>query len=174
MKKVFLSVITLVIFGTFSANAQKIGFCQIDQIVQIMPEYEQAKAKLEGEVQDIQNQSEEMQVEFNNKYKAYTDNVALAVGAAKKWSEAIVQVKEQELQQLQQRIQDFQQTAQQTIQQRQVDLLQPISDKVDSVIDVVMDERGISFVFKDLTIVEVNKKKCEDVSPFVKQKLGLQ
>jgi len=37
-----------------------------------------------------------------------------------------------------------------------------------------MNERGISFVFKDLTTVEVNKKKCEDVSPFVKQKLGLQ
>jgi len=100
MKKVFFTIITLVIFGTFSANAQKIGFCQIDQIVQIMPEYEQAKAKLEGEVKDIQDQAEEMQVEFNNKYKAYNDNVALAAGSANKWSDAILQVKEQELQQL--------------------------------------------------------------------------
>ena len=174
MKKVFLSLITLVIFGSISAQAQKVGYCEVDKIVQIMPEYITAKAKLQGEVKDIQSQAEEMQVEFNNKYKAYNDNVALPDGDKTKWSTAIVQVKEQELQQLQQRIQDFQQTAQQTIQKRQVELLQPISNKVDSVIDVVMAEKGISFVFKDLTTIEINKKKCEDVSPFVKQKLGLQ
>ncbi len=174
MKKVFLAVITLVVFGSISVKAQKVGYCEVDKIVQIMPEYTKAKAKLQGEIKDIQDQSEEMQVEFNNKYKAYNDNVALPASDKTKWSPAIVQVKEQELQQLQQRIQDFQQTAQQTIQKRQMELLQPISNKVDSVIDVVMDEKGISFVFKDLTTIEINKKKCEDIGPFVKQKLGLQ
>lgn len=174
MKKVFFTIITLVIFGTFSANAQKIGFCQIDQIVQIMPEYKQAKAKLEGEVKDIQDQAEEMQVEFNNKYQTYTDNVALAAGAAGKWSPAIQAVKEQELADLQQRITDFQSTAQQTLQTRQNELLEPISAKLDSVIDVIMVAEGISFVVKDLTAVQVNKAKCTDLSPMVKQRLGLQ
>ena len=174
MKKIFLSLVAVVLFGTVTLNAQKVGYCEIDKIVQIMPEYEKAKAKLEGEVQDIQKQIEEMQVEFNNKYKAYTDNMALKDDDPNKWSPAIVQVKEQELQQLQQRIQDFQSTAQQTIQQRQVELLQPISNKVDSVINVVMNEKGYAFVIKDLTAIQVNKNKTDDISPLVKQKLGIQ
>ncbi|MEA3450444.1 MAG: OmpH family outer membrane protein [Bacteroidota bacterium] len=174
MKKLFLSVITLVILGTISVDAQKFGFCELDPIVQIMPEYNKAQAILEGEILDVQNQTEEMQVEFNNKYKAYNDNIALAKGTTGKWGPAIIQVKEQELQQLQQRMQSFQQTSQQALQQRQMQLLKPISDKVDSVINVIMDEKGLSFVFKDLTSVQVNKKKCMDISPFIKEKLGLQ
>jgi len=158
----------------FAANAQKIGYCQIENVITIMPEYELAQAKLEGEMQDLQTQAEEMQVEFNNKYKAYTDNLALPDGDPNKWSTARLQVKEKELTDLQQRIQEFQSTASTTLQQRQYELLQPISDKLDSVIDVVMAEKGYSFVIKELTVIQVNKSKCDDVTPFVKQKLGLQ
>ncbi len=164
----------MLILGSFSANAQKVGYCELEKIISIMPEYEKAKAKLEGEMQDIQNQAEEMQVEFNNKYKEYTDNMALADSDDKKWSPAIQQVKEQELQQLQQRIQDFQMTAQQTLQDRQLQLMQPITDKVDSVLDVIMNENGYLYIIKDLTVIQVNKKKVDDVGPLVKQKLGLQ
>jgi outer membrane protein len=174
MKKVFFSLIAIMMFATVGLKAQKYAYCQKDKIVQIMPEYEKAKAKLEGEVKDIQKQAEDMQVEFNNKYKAYTDNMALKDGDPKKWSPAIVQVKEQELQQLQQRIQDFQSTAQQTIQKAQVDLLKPIEQKVDSAINVVMAEKGYIFTITDLTAIQVNKKKVDDIAPLVKQKLGLQ
>ncbi len=174
MKKIILTIIGIIAFGTITVNAQKIGYCQLEDIVTIMPEYNQAQAKLEGEVADVQSQAEEMQVEFNNKYKAYTDNAALADGDANKWSPAIMQVKEQELSDLQQRIQDFQTTAQQTLQQRQMDLIQPISDKVDSVINVIMKDEGLSFVIKDLTIIDINKDKCVDVTPMIKQRLNLQ
>jgi hypothetical protein len=37
-----------------------------------------------------------------------------------------------------------------------------------------MDEKGFSYVIKDLTVIQVNKTKCEDVTPYVKQKLGIQ
>ncbi len=174
MKRIFLTLTALIILGSFSANAQKVGYCEIEKIISIMPEYEQAKAKLEGEMQEIQNQAEEMQVEFNNKYKEYTDNLALDDNDPKKWSPAIQQVKEQELQQLQQRIQDFQLTAQQSFQDRQLELIQPITDKVDSVLDVIMAEDGYLYIIKDLSIIQVNKKKVDDVGPKVKQKLGLQ
>jgi len=174
MKKLFLITVGIILISFSSLNAQKVGFCEIDKIVPTMPEYEKAKAKLEGEMNEIQLQAEEMQVEFNNKYKIYTENAALPIGDTKKWSTSIQQVKDQELSQLQQRIQDFQYTAQENIQIRQLELLEPITTKIDSVINVIMDEKGFFYIIKDITVIQVNRTKCEDISPLVKQKLGLQ
>ncbi|MBN2662124.1 MAG: OmpH family outer membrane protein [Bacteroidales bacterium] len=174
MKRIYLTIIGLVFLSSLSLNAQKIGYCELESIITIMPEYQLAQAKLEGEVRDIESQAEEMQVEFNNKYQAYTDNAALATGATGKWSSAIQAVKEQELADLQQRISDFQSTAQQTLQMRQFELLEPITAKLDSVIDVIMVAEGITFVVKDLSVMQVNKAKCIDVGPMIKQRLGLQ
>ena len=158
---------------SFVVEAQKVGYCEIDKIIQIMPEYETAKAKIEGEVEEMQLQAEEMDVELNVKYKAYTDNVALNDGESGKWGPAILQVKEQELTQLQQRIQEFQMNSQMTLEQRQYELLEPISLKLDSAINVVMENDGYSYIIKDLTVIQVNKKKCTDISQAVKQALGL-
>lgn len=174
MRKIYLTIIGLVFIGTLSLNAQKIGYCELETIITIMPEYTLAQAKLEGELRDIETQAEEMQVEYNNKLQAYSDNVGLADGVTGKWSPTVLAVKEQELSDLQQRIYDFQSTAQQSLQMRQYELLEPISAKVDSVIDVIMTDEGLSFVIKDLTTVQVNKAKCIDVTPMIKQRLGLQ
>ncbi|MBN2891847.1 MAG: OmpH family outer membrane protein [Bacteroidales bacterium] len=174
MKKILFGIFGLLLFSSFAVNAQKIGFCEIDKIITLMPEYQRAEAQLEGEVTEIQNQLEEMQVEFNNKYKEYNDNVALKDGTTGKWSPAILKVKEQDLTQLQQRIQEFQYSVQDDLQNRQYELLEPISVKLDSVIDVVMKEKGFTFIIKDLTVIQINRDKCEDISPLVKQRLGLE
>lgn len=173
MKRIVFTIIGLAMFSLI-ANAQKIGYCQMQKIIQLMPEYELAQAKLEGEMQDMQTQAEEMQVEFNNKYKSYTENVQLPAENTKKWSPAILQVKEQELTQLQQRLQEFQATASENLQKRQLQLLEPISTKLDSVINIVMTEKGYSFIIKELTVIQVNKNKCDDITPQIKQKLKLQ
>jgi len=170
MKKLLLTLFLITTFGIFAGNAQKIGYCETEKIITLMPEYEKAKAKLEGEIKDVQNQMEEMQVEFNNKYKAYTDNVSLPANDPKKWSPSVQQLKEKELQDLQQRIQDFQTSIQQSLQERQIQLMQPLTNKLDSVINVVMEEKGFTFIIKDLNVIQVNKTKCEDITPLVKQK----
>lgn len=174
MKKLLLSLLLLSSIGILAGKAQKIGYCEIEKIITLMPEYEKSKAKLEGEIKDIQTQMEEMQVEFNNKYKAYTDNLSLPANDTKKWSPSVQQLKEKELQDLQQRIQDFQSSVQQTLQDRQVQLMQPLTNKLDSVINVIMDEKGFTFIIKDLTVIQINKSKCEDITPLVKQKLKIQ
>jgi len=174
MKKLLLTLFLITTFGIFAGNAQKIGYCETEKIITLMPEYEKAKAKLEGEIKDVQNQMEEMQVEFNNKYKAYTDNVSLPANDPKKWSPSVQQLKEKELQDLQQRIQDFQTSIQQSLQERQIQLMQPLTNKLDSVINVVMEEKGFTFIIKDLNVIQVNKTKCEDITPLVKQKLKIQ
>jgi len=174
MKRIYLIIIGLIALGTVSLDAQKVGYCQLESIITIMPEYQLAQAQLEGELRDIELQAEEMQVEFNNKYQAYTDNLAMADGTTGKWGPTVIAVKEQELADLQQRIGDFQGTAQQSLQIRQMELLEPITLKIDSVIDIIMDEENLDYVFKDLSIIQINKSKCVDVSPMIKQKLNLQ
>lgn len=173
MKKYLILIVGLLFISSFSANAQKFGYCKVEKIIQIMPEYETAQAKIEGELRSIEAQAEEMQVEFNQKYKNYTDNMSLPKNDPDKWSPSIQQVKEQELTQLQQRIQDFQMSAQQDLQQRQVDLMEPVYNKVDSAINVVMKQENYIMIIKNLDAVQVNKDKCDDVSPFVKKILGL-
>ena len=174
MKKIIFGIFGLLMITSFTVDAQKVGYCEIDGIIQIMPEYEIAKAKIEGEVEEMQLQAEEMDVELNVKYKAYTDNSALNEGDAGKWGPAILQVKEQELTQLQQRIQEFQMTSQGILEQRQYELLEPISLKLDSAINVVMNDKGYTYIIKDLTVIQVNKNKCDDISAEVKRVLGLQ
>lgn len=176
MKKVLLTILVVsVIFVSVAfVAASKIGYCDVTKIIQIMPEYEKAKATLEGEVTKYQNEAEQMQVEFNNKYKEYNDNAALVKADTNKWSPAIQQVKEQELQQLQQRIQDFQQNAQQEMQDEQTKLFNAVQAKVDSAIDVVIAENNYLFIIENLQDLRVNKTLLDDVSPTVKKKLGLQ
>ncbi len=172
MKKTLLGLM-LIFFASF-AFGQKIAYCDVDQIIAIMPEAEQAKAKFEKEMNDINNELEEMQVEYNNKLKEYQDNLALPDNDPNKWSPIVQQNKEQELLQLQQRIVDFQTQAQQQLQQRQIELMQPVYNKVDSVLGVIAKEKGYSVIFKDRTLVYINEDKCDDVAPLVKQKLNLQ
>lgn len=174
MKKTFTLIITLLILRGFAGYSQKIGYAEIDKVIVLMPEYEQAKAKLEGEYKDIQKQLEEMQVEFNNKYKAYTDNMNLPDNDPKKWSPSVRQLKEKELQDIQIRMQDFQASVSQQLQQRQLELMEPINKKIQGVIDQIMQEKGYLFVILDLTAVQVNKAKCEDITPLIKQKLNIQ
>ena len=175
MKKIIgILAVVFILMSFTTLVTQKIGYCDVQQIIPLMPDYEQAKAKLEAQAKDYQNQLEEMQVEFNNKYKDYTDNAALADNDPKKWSPAIQKMKEQELSDLQQRIQDFQSTIQQDMQDSQVKLLSGIQSKVDSVIDIVIQQNSYWFIIENTQDIRVNKKLIDDVSPVVKQKLGLQ
>ena len=58
MKKIIILLSLLAFF--YLSYGQKIGYCQVDQVVAIMPEAEKAKAQFEKEVNDYQSALEEM------------------------------------------------------------------------------------------------------------------
>ncbi len=172
MKK--LVILIFVLSSWFIVDAQKFGYFDINSVLQIMPDVEQAKAQLEKEYRDVQNQLEEMQVEYNKKLQEYQNNMQLAEDDPNKWSKAVLQLKEQELQDLQQRIINFQNTAQQTLQQRQNELLQPIYDKVKQVVDSIAKDKKLIAVWTDENVYYVNKDMVMDITADVKKALGLQ
>ncbi len=172
MKRIF--VLLLAVIALNFADAQKFGYFDLEGVINLMPEYEKAKAQFEKEYRDVQNQLEALQVEYNKKLQELDENMQLPEGDPNKWSKAVLQLKQQELADLQQRIVNFQQTAQQTLQQRQLELMQPVYNKVDSVVDVIAKQKGYIFVVTKDNVYYINKSKVDDITGEVKKALGIQ
>ncbi len=173
MRKAILFLVVFIAGITFS-NAQKFGYIDLESVVSKMPEFEKAKAQLEKEYRDVQNQLEQLQVEYNKKLQELQENMQLPANDSNKWSPAVLQLKQQELSDLQQRIVNFQNTAQQTLQQRQVDLFKPVYNKVDSVVDIIAKKQGYIFVVTKDNVYYINKTKVDDITPEVEKILGLK
>lgn len=90
-------------------------------------------------------------------------------------SEAIRQVREKELTELQQRIQEFEQTAQQEFQRMQGELMRPLMEKADAAIKKVAKQEGLIYVFDISTggVVYFSEQSV-DLLPLVKAELGIK
>ena len=141
MKKFLKLTLTLMlVFSASSLFAQKFGRVDLAAIVTAMPEYKEAEANLQVYGKDLQDQLEQIQVEFNNRYLEYEKNVAT-------YSDSVRQLKERELTELQQRFQDFQQVAQQDMQKKEAELINPVYTKANDAVKVVSTRGGYIAVF---------------------------
>ena len=82
---------------------------------------------------------ETIQVEFNNKLQEYQK-------AESTMTDAVRQLKEKELSDLQNRIREFQQVAQQDIQKKEAELMEPIQKLVFSTIEEYAKAKGYDMV----------------------------
>jgi outer membrane protein len=172
--KRFLGIISLIILMTFTgqfSQGQNVKFAHIntDDLIRAMPEYDTAMAKLERTRTELVNTLEIMTVELNNKLDAYNK-------VEKTLTDLVRQNKQQELSDLQNRIQSFQTQAQTTLQDQQVELTQPIFNKVDKAIKDVGKEGGFIYVF-DVSkgqVLYFDETKSTDVLALVKTKLGIK
>lgn len=146
----------------------KIGHINSQDLLAVMPESDSAKANIEKEVKQLEDQLELMQVEYNKKLEQYVKEKAT-------YSALILQTKEAELSDLQQRIQAFQQTAQQEIQRKQQELFQPVLDKANKAIEDVGRENGFTYILDISTgVVLFHSDNATDVTPLVKAKLNIK
>ena len=116
MKKFLKLTLTLMlVFSASSLFAQKFGRVDLTAVITAMPEFAEANKNLEAYGKDLQDQLEQIKVEFNQKMADYEKNIST-------YSDTIRQMKESDLQQLQQRYADFQQIASQDMQKKQAEL----------------------------------------------------
>lgn len=145
MKKNIL-IIAIVLFGASFAKAQdtakplKIGYIDVDYVLNQMPETKQIESELKVHQNQLQSQ---LQSKMDNYQKLVQDYQA---GAAT-MTDVIRADKEREISQLEQNIQQFQQDAQVSLQKKQSDLLQPVYDKIGKSIDAVAAAEGYTYVF---------------------------
>ena len=106
MKKILL-IAAVSLIGV-AASAQKFAHVNFQELVQLMPESDQARAVIQESQKNAQESYQEMMNEFQDKYAKYQQNVNSYTPATRK-------TKEDELTQIQQRIQEFSQNVEQAM-----------------------------------------------------------
>ena len=175
MKKILkLTLAVALMLCASAASAQKFGRVDLAAIVPNMPEFKEAQTNLEAYGMDLQNQLEQIQVEFNQKYAEYEKNRAT-------YTDTIRQMKESELQQLQQRFQEFQQIAQQDIQQKEAEVMEPIYNKANEAVKAVAEAGGYIAIFStagDMAtsagLAYFDPAALTDITAEVKKNLGIE
>jgi outer membrane protein len=169
--KRFIGIATLIFLVASVGQSQtfKFGHINSDELIQALPEYDTANVKLEKFRKELVNYLELMSVELNNKSDTYNKE-------SKNLTDLVKQTKEQELIDLNRKIQEFQQNAQEQLQNKQVELFQPIYQKVDKAIKDVGKENGFTYVFDVAkgSLLYFDETKSTNVMPLAKAKLGLK
>lgn len=174
MKKFLkLTLAVALMVSATAVNAQKFGRVDLAAIVTNMTEYKEATANLEAYGRDLQDQLEQIQVEFNKLYADYEKNVAT-------YSDTVRQLKERELTELQQRFQDFQQLAQQDIAKKEAELMNPIYEKANEAVKQVSSAGGYIAIFSTTSdqpasagLAYFDPAQLTDITSEVKAALGI-
>lgn len=163
MKKL---IIILALALPVLANAQKFGHINTTELFTQMPEMATVKLKMDTIQNQYENQYAMMQEEFQKKYQDYQQQQGTL-------PDAIRQVREQELQEMNQRIQLFLQTAEQDIQKKQQELVAPLHEKMSKAIKAVGDKMGFTYIFESAAMVYI-APDAVDVSADVRKELGMK
>jgi outer membrane protein len=167
MKKIiFLLAIGMTIgFGVSAQSAKKTGYVNSQELLTNMPEARKADSLLAKYKKDLADQYKTMTDELTAKYAAYQKDAATM-------SDAVKEVKEKELNDMQNRIQDFQQGADEKIGKKNQELFKPIFDKAQAAIKTVGTEGGYDYIFEGGQLLYA--KDAENILPQVKAKLGIK
>jgi outer membrane protein len=174
MKKIFrLTLAIALMVSATAASAQKFGRVDLAAIVTNMTEFKEAQTNLEAYGRDLQDQLEQIQVEFNKLYADYEKNVTT-------YTDAVRQLKERELTELQQRFQDFQQIAQQDMAKKEGELMNPIYEKANEAVKQVASAGGYVAIFSTTSdqpasagLAYFDPEQLIDITPEVKAVLGI-
>ena len=166
MKKVLkLTLAVVCVMFSTSLFAQKIGRINSQEVVVNMTEYKEAQTQLEALAKDLQAQMETIQVEMNTKIQEYQKG-------AETMTDAVRQLKEKELNDLNTRLQEFNQVAQQELQKKEQELMEPIIKKANEAISEVAKAGGYAVIMESGSLVYFDEASVKDITPEVKTKLG--
>ena len=158
MKKI---IIAMLLIAPMALSAQKFGHINQQELFAQMPEMAQVKLKMDTIQSQYENQLASMNEEIQKKMQDYQAQEATM-------PDAIKQIRQQELQEMNQRIQLFYQTAEQDIQKKQQELLAPVHEKMVKAIKAVGEREGYTYIFDSQAMVHIGND-AHDVTPLVKK-----
>lgn len=165
MKKTILMVLAILCFATVTTYAQgKYGHINSQEVMKMMPGADSLQIKLEIFQQSLQNEYQTMVDEFNTKQKVFDETAGTMIPSVRK-------SKENELLALKNRILALQEDVQSDIEEYQYTLVKPLQDKLQKAIDEVAKERGFTYIFDTQILLYSGG---EDITPYVKAKLGIK
>lgn len=167
MKKIFLSIVAILLFSTASI-AQKIGYVDTEYILSNIPEYKAAQTEIDKVSVDWQKEIEAKYSEIDRLYKIYQAESVLLTDDMKKKRENEIINKEKEVKDLQK--QRFGVDGE--LFTKRMELVKPIQDKIFSAVKQVAERQGLAFIFDkagQVSMLYTNTKydKSEDVLTFM-------
>ena len=166
MKKVILVIATALI-GVAAMAQPKFAHVNLSELIQLMPEADDARTKLEASSVEAQETFQAMVDEYQAKYNTYSQK-------ASTWTPAIRESKEKELMEIQQRIQDFDQSIQKEMADMQQMLMAPIQKKAMDTINALAKEGGYIYVFDRNSLLFIDEAQSVDLTPAARKALGIK
>lgn len=166
--KLFVAVV-LTVGVSLGVNAQSLKIAHVDSaaIMEILPERAKIEQDLQAYAAELQAELQAMGAEHQSKMQDYKANQATM-------SNLIRQSKEKEIIDLETRISEFQGSAELAMQNKQLELLNPLIEKVQNAINEVGKEKGFTYILdKAVGAVVYIGDNAIDITSDVKTKLGL-
>ncbi|NND88927.1 MAG: OmpH family outer membrane protein [Flavobacteriaceae bacterium] len=168
MKTIKLLIFSFILLGTFAVSTAqrgvRIGYIDMEYILENVPEYKEATTQLEGKVQRWKKDIEKRQQEIDQmKLNLSNERVLLTKELIEERDEEI-KIKEDEMLDYQQ--DRFGPNGDLFIQRRQ--LIQPIQDQVFNIVQEIAENKKYDFIFDstaDVTILFADKRN--DISDIV-------
>ena len=171
MKKVNVLLALLIASSLFlGVNAQsklKLAHVSSSELMKIMPGVDTVQKALESYYTQLEDEVKAMVAEYQQKVADFQDKLPTM-------SQSLQKVKTEEIQDLQTRIQRFQADAEEDYQKKQMELLQPIKDRVEKAIAEVAKENGYSYVFDSGLGVLLYQDESDNIFELVKKKIGIK
>ena len=166
MRKLIVAIAAIFTFTSLSAQTQKVGHLNSSEILQAMPEYKQMSEAVDKKKQEYAKIMENMYAEYDKKSKEVQEG-------GDKMTQAVLDLKVQEIKDLEKRIQDFEQKAQQDLQKYAEELMKPLQDKYVKGVKEIAKEQGYSYIL-DLAAggVVYSPETGSDITQAVKTKIG--
>ena len=167
MKKIILCAVCA-ICGFTTANAQKFGHLNAQEVIQAMPEFTKARTEIEALTKTYETDLKSMQDELQKKAEAYEKEQASLPANIK-------ERREKELQDMYQKIQQTYQDNQQALAKEQNEKMQVIQTKVLDAIKAVGQEGNYVYIMDIASGVPyISSTLSTDVTAQVMAKLGLK
>ncbi len=159
-------VLSLIFIGsTLLAGAQKLGHCDGQEVLSLMPEMKDVQGQLETQAKQLKDHLQSLEGEYQKMVGEYQQQEPT-------WPEAIKQSKRQAIMNKEQEMAEFEATANKEIADLQQALLDPLLKKATEAIEAVGKENSFTYIF-DISTGVLLYKGGEDVTPLVKAKLGI-
>jgi len=164
IKKIFLFAFLILGFSSIAQKAQKIGFVDLEYILENIPEYMEAQTKINAKAITWQNDIEQQQKEIEDLKAALNNEKALLTKALIEEKDEDIQIKELDLKNLQ--IAHFGTNGDLFFLRQQ--LVKPVQDIVYNAIQDIASKRRFDFVLdKSSSLLMLYTNKEFDISELV-------
>jgi len=168
MKKIIMFLACGLFIGNVAlAQAPKFGWINSSELLASMPEKVKADTTLAQYARSFQDELESMGKEYQSKMQQYQSQ-------QKTMTDAMREVKEKEITDLQNRIETTQQSAESKVQQKKQEVYAPILDRADKALKDVAKDKGYDYILDVAQGAVLYEKEGDDILPFVKAKLGIK